>query len=108
MAQCIEGAGEESFEKTMSLYDDPSDLVTSFKEKEFVIGPHKAYLWSRTFLKAKTILVSDKVSPELAKTLMVKVTKSLQEAIDDVIPDYTADLKITVLPNANSVIPIKA
>ncbi|HHY27309.1 MAG TPA: nickel-dependent lactate racemase [Desulfitobacterium dehalogenans] len=106
VAQCIEGSGEESFEETMSLYDEPSDLVTSFKEKEFVIGPHKAYLWARTFLKAQTILVSDKVSSELAKTLMVKVTKSLQEAIDDVIPNSSANLKITVLPNANSVIPI--
>ncbi|MGI1657749.1 MAG: nickel-dependent lactate racemase [Desulfitobacterium sp.] len=106
VAQCMEGSGEQSFEETMSQYDDPSELVTSLKEREFVIGPHKAYLWTRTFLKAKTILVSDKVSSELAKTLMIKVVKSLQEAIDEVIPSSLANLKVTVLPHANSIIPI--
>ncbi|MCR6546094.1 nickel-dependent lactate racemase [Dehalobacterium formicoaceticum] len=106
VAQCIDGSGEESFINTMSQYKDPSDLVSSFKEKEFVVGPHKAYLWTRTFLKAKTILVSDKVPQELAKTLMVKVVRSLQEAIDEVLPDNSRELKITVLPYANSVIPI--
>ncbi|MGE4272049.1 MAG: nickel-dependent lactate racemase [Desulfitobacterium sp.] len=106
VAQCLEGSGEESFEETMALYEDPSDIVASFKEKEFVIGPHKAYLWARTFLKAKTILVSDKVSPELAKTLMIKVTRSLQEAIDEVIPNSSTNLKITVLTHANSIIPM--
>lgn len=106
VAQCPEGSGEKSFEKEMSLYNSPQDVVTAFKQKEFVIGPHKAYLWTRTFLKAEVVLISDEISPQLAKTLMVRVFKNLQDAVDEIIPHCPANLKVNILPNANSIIPI--
>jgi len=106
VAECTEGSGEESFEKEMSLYQNPGDVVSAFKQKDFVIGPHKAYLWSRTLAQTKTVLVSDKVSPSLAQTLMIDVKSTLQEAIDTVLADYPSNVKIAVLPNANSVIPV--
>lgn len=106
VAQCKEGSGEESFEKEMSWYKDPAEVVAAFKQKPFVIGPHKAYLWSRTLAQTKTILVSDKISADLAQTLMVKVKSTLQEAMDEVLADDPNKKKIAVLPNANSVIPV--
>ncbi|MCB8814214.1 nickel-dependent lactate racemase [Desulfosporosinus shakirovi] len=105
VAQCIEGSGEESFEQEMSLYENPHEVFESFASKEFVIGPHKAYLWSRTLLKARTIIVSDQIPPTLAKTLMVEVASSLQEALDRVLPDYSSPT-VAVLPYASSMIPI--
>ncbi|WP_407314622.1 hypothetical protein [Desulfosporosinus sp. SB140] len=105
VAECIEGTGEESFEQEMSLYKTPCEVMESFASKEFVIGPHKAYLWARTLVKARTIIVSDQIPPTLAKTLMIEVTSSLQEALDMALPNYTSP-KVAVLPYASSMIPI--
>ncbi len=105
VAQCIEGTGEESFEQEMSLYRNPREVVESISSREFVIGPHKAYLWTRALAKARTIIVSDQISPTLAKTLMVEVVSSLQEALDMALPNYTTP-EIVVLPYASSMIPI--
>lgn len=105
VAQCIEGSGEESFEQEMSLHKTPREVVESFAAREFVIGPHKAYLWARTLDKARTIIVSDQISSTLAKTLMVEVASSLQEALDMALPNYTSP-KVAVLPNASSMIPV--
>jgi len=88
VAQCLEGTGEESFEREMALYKTPREVVESMASKEFIIGPHKAYLWARTLDKARTIIVSDQISPTLAKTLMVEVTSSLQAAVDMALPNY--------------------
>ncbi|HBW34155.1 nickel-dependent lactate racemase [Desulfosporosinus sp. BICA1-9] len=105
VAQCIEGSGEESFEQEMALHKTPREVVESISSKEFVIGPHKAYLWARTLVKARTIIVSDQISPTLAKTLMVEVASSLQEALDMALPNYTSP-EVAVLPYASSMIPI--
>lgn len=105
VAQCIEGTGEESFEQEMSLYKNPSEVVETISSKDFVIGPHKAYLWTRALAKARTIIVSDQISPTLAKTLMVEVVSSLQEALDMALPNYTTP-EVVVLPYASSMIPI--
>lgn len=106
VAQCPEGTGEESFRKVMAFHKSPKEVLDSLSEKEFIIGPHKAYLWARTLTKARTILVSDCVSPELAKELMVELRPTLQDAIDYVLADYSGEPIIAVLPNANSTIPI--
>lgn len=105
VAQCIEGSGEESFEQEMALYKTPREVVESISSKEFVIGPHKAYLWARALVKARTIIVSDQISPTLAKTLMIEVASSLQEALEMALPNYTSP-EVAVLPYASSMIPI--
>lgn len=106
VAQCIGGSGEEAFVREMSQYKNPRDVVDSFKQKEFVIGPHKAYLWSRTLASSRTFFVTDQVSADLAKMLMVDVRGTLQEAMDEVLLKNPESARITVLPYANSVIPI--
>ncbi len=106
VADCIEGTGEESFEEEMSNYSDPLGVVSSFKQKEFVIGPHKAYLWARALAKAKTIIVSQNISEELAKTLMVELQPDLQSAIDSARKVKSQNTSIVVLPYASSVIPV--
>lgn len=108
VAQCIEGTGEESFEEEMALYNNPLEVVESFvsnPSREFIIGPHKAYLWARALVKARTIIVSDQISPVLARTLMVEVVSSLQEALDMALINYPSP-KVAVLPNASSMIPV--
>lgn len=107
VAECSEGSGEESFEREMSLYGNPQEVIDSFQTKEFVIGPHKAFLWSRTLAKARVILVSQKISADLAKTLMVEVTPTLQQAVAQALQSYPDNPMVAVLPNASSLIPIR-
>lgn len=105
VAECMEGTGEESFEKEMGNYKNADQVLDSFRRKEFEIGPHKAYLWARTVAKARVIIVSQNISSGLAKTLMVESASTLQDAVDIALTGHdTATLM--VMPNASSVIPI--
>lgn len=106
VAECPEGSGETSFEQEMAKYENPTQVMEGFLSREFVIGPHKAYLWARTLAKAKIILVSDKVSPDLARILMVELHSNLQLALDDVLLSYH-DPVVAILPNASSVVPLR-
>lgn len=106
VAECVEGSGEELFEEEMALYAAPQDIISSFKQKPFVAGAHKAYLWGRTLCEARTIVVSGQLNTSLAKLLMVEVYPSLEEAIAEVLPAYPGDCTIVVLPYASSLIPL--
>ncbi|KLU60554.1 hypothetical protein CEB3_c29370 [Peptococcaceae bacterium CEB3] len=105
VAECAEGSGEESFEQEMSLYGSPQEVIEAFRTKKFAIGPHKAFLWSKALTKAQVLLVSQRVSSDLAQRLMIKVSSSLQEVVDQALQDYPGSPSIAVLPNASSVIP---
>ncbi|CAA7603083.1 Domain of unknown function DUF2088 [Acididesulfobacillus acetoxydans] len=106
VAECREGSGEESFEKEMSLYESPQEVVTAFQTKRFTIGPHKAFLWSKALLKARrVILVSENVPADLAKRLMITAVPSLQEAVNLALQYYPGHPSLAVLPNASSLIP---
>lgn len=108
VAECREGSGEELFEEEMALYSAPQDIVSSFKQKTFVAGAHKAYLWGRTLCAVRTVVVSGQIDAGLAKLLMVEVYPSLEEAVAEVLPAYPGDCTIAVLPYASSVIPLLA
>jgi lactate racemase len=106
VADCLEGTGEKSFEEEMRRYTTPMEVVDSFRDKEFIIGPHKAFLWARALAKARTILVSQNISEELAATLMVEVQPNLQSAVDLALTNTMQKQSIVVLPYASSAIPI--
>lgn len=105
VAECLEGTGEESFEREMGKYQSAVQILDSFRQNEFEIGPHKAYLWARTVAKASVIIVSREISSSLAKTLMVEAVPTLQDAVDlALIGKHNSG--ITIMPYASSVIPV--
>ena len=105
-AQCKEGVGEERFEETMALSHTPQEVLERFAQSEFQMGAHKAFLWARSLAKAKVILVSEGITDEMAKLMMVERVTSLDEALPLAKQYLPKEPKIILMPKASSTIPI--
>jgi nickel-dependent lactate racemase len=105
-AQCKEGVGEERFETTMGLSHTPQEVLERFAQSEFQMGAHKAFLWARSLAKAKVILISEGITDEMAKLMMVERVTSLDEALSLAKQYLPKEPKIILMPKASSTIPI--
>ena len=106
VAECREGAGEERFIAGMQAGSSPAAVIEAFRSREFQMGQHKAFLWCRSLLQARVILVGDGVDDDLARTVMVRKAPDLQAAIDMAMEESPAATVAAVLPKANSTIPM--
>ncbi|QGP92912.1 Lactate racemase [Neomoorella glycerini] len=105
-AECREGAGEDRFIAGMRAGNTPATVMESFRSREFQMGFHKAFLWCRSLVHARVILVSSGVDDELARVMMVRKAPDLQAAIDLALQELPGARVAAVLPKANSTIPV--
>ncbi|MGI9859944.1 nickel-dependent lactate racemase [Moorella naiadis] len=104
-AECREGAGEDRFLAGMQAGSTPEEVITAFHENEFQMGQHKAFLWCRSLVRARVILVSNGVDDKLARVVMVRKAPDLQAAIDMALQELPGAKVATIMPKANSTIP---
>ncbi len=105
-AECREGAGEDRFLAGMQAGNTPEEVIEAFRQKEFQMGRHKAFLWCRSLVRAGVILVSSGVDDELARVVMVRKAPDLQAAIDMALKEQPGAGVVTVMPRANSTVPL--
>lgn len=106
-AACPEGVGNEKFLRTMGDRRSPAEVIDYFKNREFEMGVHKAFLWSRSLEKADTtFLISDGISAETAEHLMVRKRTGFNEIPAEIKDKLPAHPRVAVLSHANSTIPM--
>jgi len=105
VAECPRGMGDEIFEKTLSSFSSPSEIIDYFKNTGFKMGVHKAYLWAKTLVKHKTILVSDRLTSRDEETLKVDLVSDLETALEKAVRISRGE-KVLVLPHASSIVPL--
>ncbi|MGC8890802.1 MAG: nickel-dependent lactate racemase, partial [bacterium] len=106
VAECREGIGNELFYQTMNSTKTPSEVIKNFIREGFEIGPHKAFLLSRTLERVKVFMVSS-LPKETVKNLFMVPFDSVDEALKKALKELGRGSRIAVLPNASSIIPIK-
>ncbi len=105
VAECSQGLGSDEFEKAMKKIATPAEVVEYFKNTSFKMGLHKAYLWAKTLLRNRVIIVSDKLNDKQAEILKVKRVDTIEEALKQA-SRHTRIEKILVLPRATSIVPV--
>lgn len=107
LAKCREGLGNSEFTKWMNDSSSPKDVIDKFRNSRFKLGAHKAYLFSKSLLKADTYLVSDKLYSDrsLEKTLKISIYDNIQSPINKVFKKYGSSCNIIIIPKASSIIP---
>ncbi|MEL7565210.1 MAG: nickel-dependent lactate racemase [Dehalobacterium sp.] len=104
-AECSQGMGDDLFNDAIVKYHTPEEIVASFAEEKFKMGAHKAFFWARSLTKAKVIMVSDKLSPEIGKKLMVTIVPDLATAWEKA-EKLTEIKRVCVMPLASSTVPV--
>lgn len=105
VAECREGAGDDLYEAWMSAADTPQDVVERFHSEGFRMGAHKAFLYARSLLKARTYLVSTGISSEQARRLHLLPSQTIEDALATALQRAGTSPRIGIMPRASSTIP---
>lgn len=105
VAECIDGSGNEKFEEWMEAASRPEDVIERMGREGFQMGAHKAFLLARTLVKARVLLVSDRMPLEVGKKLMLEQYTSMDSALEAIFARYGTLVSVAVMPKASSTIP---
>ncbi len=105
VAECREGAGDDLYEAWMAAARTPQEVVTRFEREGFRMGAHKAFLFARSLLKARTYLVSRGIAPAQAHKLHLIPAPTIEHALAAALRDIEGRPRIGIMPRASSTIP---
>ncbi len=105
VAECREGAGDDLYEAWMAAARTPHEVVTRFEREGFRMGAHKAFLFARSLLKARTYLVSRGIAPAQAHKLHLIPAPTIEHALAAALRDIEGRPRIGIMPRASSTIP---
>ncbi len=104
VGSCSEGFGSSVFEEWMTEANSPDELIIRIREN-FTLGGHKAAAIAMVQKKAKIFLVSE-MDPEIVKSIFMEPYNNVQQAFDDAINAMGDDVKVLIMPNGGSTLPI--
>ena len=104
VGSCIEGFGSKVFEEWMSEAKSPDELIVRIREN-FTLGGHKAAAIALVQKKAKIFLVSEMES-DTVKSIFMEPYTNLQKAFDDALEELGKDIKVLIMPNGGSTLPV--
>ena len=102
-ASSAEGFGEKTFEQWMTN-KSPKEMIDEIKTN-FQLGGHKAAAIAMVLEKAQIYMVSD-LPADLIKSINLIPFESLQNAVDVAIQELGENVKVLVLPESGSTLPI--
>lgn len=105
VAECREGAGDDLYEAWMAAAETPRDVVTRFEREGFRMGAHKAFLFARSLLRARTYLVSRGIPPAQARKLHLVPAPTIEDALATALTEHSGLPRIGIMPRASSTIP---
>lgn len=106
IAECPEGYGNNIFYDWMSRFKTESEVSNEIK-KNFAFGGDMAYLLIKALKKGKLILVS--IVPDYYATGIfgLRTARTVNAALKTAFRILSKDGKVLILPNGNTVLPVK-
>jgi nickel-dependent lactate racemase len=104
VAECREGIGSEDLHQWLKTASRPQDIIERFNQIGFTGGSRKAYYFARALQKADIILVSDKLSKQDLKGMLLLGANSIKEALKIAKDRIGGSPSISILPYAPGLI----
>lgn len=102
-AACSDGFGDELFEDFFQGNNTWLEIINSFIDQKFRIGPHKAFQLALQIKDHPIILISE-MKPKKVRTMLLTPASNISEAVSiskDLLPEIP---RIAVLPYATHII----
>jgi nickel-dependent lactate racemase len=103
VASCVEGLGEEVFERWMLHATSPDSMIRDIKIN-FELGGHKAAAIGLALKKASIYLVSD-MDEAFVRKLFFQPFRDVDEALEKAFAEQGGHAKVIVMPYAGSTLP---
>ena len=105
LAECPEGSGDARFEEWMGAASSPREVLERFRREGFRMGAHKAFLLARSMVKARVLLVSDRLPRDLGRRLLFEQHDNMESALESAFARHGLNATVAVMPKASSTIP---
>ncbi len=102
-AACAEGPGCEAFENFFDGKHSSLEVINSFENQDFKVGPHKAYQLALQLINHPIIIISE-MKPETVRRLLLTPARNISEAISIAIGFLPEMPRIAILPYATHTI----
>ncbi len=102
-AECKEGIGSSQYHNYVKNFASPVEVLQNFSKTPFVIGNHKAFLMARMQEYCELFLHS-RMNQEIVSQIMVTPVSNFSKFLSE--NNGFKDLKIAIMPNAVTTIPI--
>ena len=103
VASAKEGLGEGVFERWMTTFATPHDMVEEL-QKNFQLGGHKAAAIAMILEKSRIFLVSE-LEPDFVKSIFFEPFNTVQEALEEAFAIKGTDASVIVMPYGGSTLP---
>jgi len=103
IASCIEGLGEEVFEKWIMESTCPKKMICAIEEN-FELGGHKAAAIALVKEKAKIFIVSD-LDDSVAEKIFMQPFKDIDSALKTAFEEQGSDATVILMPSGGSTLP---
>ncbi len=103
VAECPEGTGDAQFQDWMRRAVSSGAPLEYFRDREFQLGAHKAYLTARTMMKAAVFLVSS-LPAGLARDMGFEPFGDVGEALDVALTRLGHVTKVGIVPHGTGMI----
>ncbi len=100
LAAAPQGVGDDKYLSYVSRFATPQDVLEDFKEIEFKMGPHKAFLFSRTLIKYDVAVFSD-LDNEMLKRCHLDAADP-ETIAGEWVKQLGGSPRVAVVPNANT------
>jgi nickel-dependent lactate racemase len=104
LSDCAEGLGPEDARQMFEDFDNNVDREKNVRQ-EFTVPKYVSYYVCSAAAKYDIIIVSN-IDPERVKTTGLRVTKTVEEALELVYKEKGRDLKTYLMPQGSSTLPI--
>jgi nickel-dependent lactate racemase len=104
-AACPEGSGSATYEQWMKGKTSLQEVIDSFQQEGFRVGPHKAFQIARDAVRVRLLLLSEMPDAFVRQMLLTPVG-SLEAALAQACAGLTAEARIGIMPLANATIPM--
>lgn len=102
-ARAEDGIGEGLFREWLVQAKSAQEVIERFRREGYNVGSNKAFMYARALTKGRVVIVSENVSPDELKEMMLDWAPDLQTALDRYVkPEH----KVIVLPKAVNLIPV--
>lgn len=100
LAASTQGVGDDVYFDYVSQFTSPADVLADFRQQEFRMGAHKAYLFGRTLTRFDVAVCSELDPGILSKCHLRAADPS--RVIAEWVATYDGVPRIGVVPNANT------
>jgi lactate racemase len=105
VAKCSDGIGKEDLYELLRDAGSPQKMIENFREIGFTSSSRKAYMFARSMLKAKIIVVTDGISSEKLREMMMEHASTIESALERAFQEIGREAKVLVIPQADLLIP---